>query len=324
MKYLNFSTNGYNMKLSKIALGTGRFGTRVEDELAFEMMSKYVECGGNLIDTARSYSEWVPNGRGISERTIGKWLKTTDRDKIYICTKAGMNRINDEQVIDLSKQTIITEFQESLNDLDVEYIDIFLLHRDEMDRAVEEIVETVQYVYETGKVKAIGAANWSISRIKKANEYAIKNHMKPFSVIQTWWSLAEYTDNMWNDPTTTHMDKETYEYIKDNNNQIIAMGYTSQARGFFSKGIELGVDNLDDFLKQRILTEKNLKKLEVIKNYCQINNCNPSNVVLGYIMNNPLDGIAMISCSNIEQLDIAMANSDSELGLDIINLLDSI
>ncbi len=172
MKYIDIKLNNREFHLSKIALGTGRFGTRVQDELAFEMMDEYHKSGGNVIDTARSYSEWVKNGRGISERVIGRWLKTIDRSGVNVVTKAGMNRVDGQQVIDLSRDAVMREFEESLNDLSVEKIDIFLLHRDEAERSVEEIVETMDEVYKSGRVDAIGVANWPIERIIKAREYA--------------------------------------------------------------------------------------------------------------------------------------------------------
>ena len=70
MKY----TNKFEMNLSKIGLGTGRFGTVVSKEMSFEMLDMFYEHGGNVIDTARNYYEWVENGRGKSEQTIGEWM----------------------------------------------------------------------------------------------------------------------------------------------------------------------------------------------------------------------------------------------------------
>ncbi len=324
MKYINIQLGEQKFHLSKIGLGTGRFGTRVSPELAFDMMNEYLRCGGNIIDTARSYSEWVPNGRGISERVIGEWLKTVDRSAVNIVTKAGMNRVDSQQVIDLSQKTIFREFEESITDLAVDKIDVFLLHRDEKNRSVQEIVQTMDCLYKTGKIGAIGVANWSIDRVKEAREYATQNNLTPFSIVQTWWSLAEYTDTMWNDESTTHMDEKSYQYILRNNGEMVAMGYTSQARGFFSKAISQGLDNLDDFLKQRVVTEKNLKKLDYVSDYCKTYNVDPSYVVLGYIINNPLSGIGLISCSNMDQLKIAMDNANSNFSIENIKELDAI
>ena len=156
MKY----TNKFGMNLSKIGLGTGRFGTVVSEETSFEMLDLFYENGGNVIDTARNYYEWVENGRGKSEQTIGKWMaKRGVRDKVYISTKCGVRNEGKTFYMNLSKENLLEECKQSLEALQTDYIDIYLLHRDEPDRLVEEIMETLQVVQEVGKVKTIGVCN---------------------------------------------------------------------------------------------------------------------------------------------------------------------
>lgn len=323
MKYLNFKYNDVTMKISKIVLGTGRFGTKLSEEASFELLDAYVENGGNLIDTARSYSEWLPGGRGSSERTIGKWLKNTgNRNKVYISTKGGMNRIDGKLVIDIKCDTLDRELKESLEALNTEYVDLYLLHRDDTEEPVEAVMETLNSFVESGRVRAIGVSNWSLDRIRQANAFALKNKIMPITVAQLWWCLAEYTDNMWNDPTTTHMDDSFYKYFLENN--IPVMAYTSQAKGFFSKAMKVGIENLDDFLKLRILTDTNRLKFEAVKAICEDEKCDPVAIVLGYITSNPLQGMAIIGCSTMDQLLTAMNNADFELEQSLIDVLDSI
>lgn len=323
MKYLHYQFNNVSMDLSKIALGTGRFGTRLSEDVSFEMLDAYTSNGGNLIDTARSYSEWQPGGRGLSEKTIGRWLSQTGmRDRIYISTKGGMNRIDGKLVIDLSRETLMRELDESLEALNTEYADLYFVHRYDSTESVCAVMDTLNSFVEAGKVKAIGVSNWPLEKIMLANEYAVKNHMIPFTVAQLWWCLAEYTENMWNDPTTTHMDDYFYKYFIENN--IPVMAYTSQAKGFFSKAMKVGIDNLDDFLKMRILTEANRSKFEAVKAICRDEKCDPSAVVLAYITSNPLPGMAIVGCSTIEQLNEAIYNADFNLEQYLIEMLDAI
>lgn len=297
MKY----TNKFGMNLSKIGLGTGRFGTVVSEERSFEMLDLFYQNGGNIIDTARNYYEWVENGRGKSEQTIGKWMaKRGVRDKVYISTKCGVRNEGKTFYMNLSKENLLEECKQSLEALQTDYIDIYLLHRDEPDRPVEEIMETLQVVQEAGKVKAIGVCNWSADRVKKANIYALEHGLVPFKIVQTWWSIAAYTPNMWNDPTTTWMDMEMYNYLKENN--LLGMAYTSQAKGFFQKAIRDGYENVDDFLKHRVATEENLQRLERIREYCEQKKVSPTAVVNGYITDNDVEGLALVSCSKLEQL----------------------
>lgn len=305
MKY----TNKFGMNLSKIGLGTGRFGTVVSEETSFEMLDLFYENGGNIIDTARNYYEWVENGRGKSEQTIGKWMaKRGVRDKVYISTKCGVRNEGKTFYMNLSKENLLEECKQSLEALQTDYIDIYLLHRDEPERPVEEIIETLQVVQETGKVKVIGVCNWSADRVKKANVYAIENGLIPFKIVQTWWSIAAYTPNMWNDPTTTWMDMEMYSYLKENN--LLGMAYTSQAKGFFQKAIQDGYENVDDFLKHRVATEENLQRLERIREYCEQKKVSPTAVVNGYITDNDVEGLALVSCSKLEQLRDILEHCD--------------
>ncbi|NBJ92497.1 aldo/keto reductase [Parablautia muri] len=305
MKYIE----KYGMKLSKIGLGTGRFGTRIEEEISFEMLDRFVENGGNVIDTARNYYEWVENGRGISEKTIGKWMaKRCRRSDVYISTKGGVRNENINFFVNLSYNNLLDEIEQSREALQTDNIDIYLLHRDEQERHVEEIVENLQKIQEKIKAKAIGVCNWKAERVMKANKYAKLHGLIPIQIIQTWWSIAAYTPDMWNDPTTTYMDQNMYEYLKKHN--MLGMAYTSQAKGFFQKAISEGVDNLDPFLKKRIATPENLERLERIREYSNKNGISPTAVVNGYITDNEVDGIALVSCSKLEQLYDILENCD--------------
>ena len=308
---------------SQIGLGTGRFGTRVAEEDAFRMLDYYFEHGGNVLDTARNYYEWVENGHGKSEECLGKWMgERNNRSNICLVTKGGVKNNGNIWEINLSEKKLTEEIKQSMDALRTDYIDVYLLHRDEMDRPVEEIVETMQQLRELGKVKLLGVANWKYERIHKANKYAQLHGMEPFKVIQTWWSLAEYKKEMWNDNTTTHMDSQTYDYLLENS--YIGMAYTSQCKGYFQKAIQAGRDNLDSFLRERIETENNIKILNYIKKYCDRMKISPTAVVCGYITNNPVSGIALVSTSNMEQLADIMRWSNYELPREIINELDSL
>lgn len=306
MKYLTLS-NG--KKLSKIGLGVSRFGTRVPAETADEMLSRFLAAGGTLVDTARNYYEWVENGRGKSETFLGRWMETNNcRDQIVLSTKGGVSNRQKQFFIDLSRETLLSELKESLDALRTDYLDIYLLHRDEPDRPVEEIMDTLQEIADAGKCEYIGVCNWHSGRIRAANRYAENHGLLPIRMIQTWWSMAAYTDSMWDDPTTTHMDQETAEYCQEHD--CIAMAYTSQAKGFFQKAYAVGVEQLDPMLKHRMLTQENLERLEQLRTYCAETGCTATDVVLGYITSHPLKGTALVSCSSITQLEDILKSAD--------------
>jgi len=317
MKYVD----KYDMNLSKIGLGTGRFGTVLDEGVSFDMLDMFVEKGGNVIDTARNYYEWVEDGRGKSEQTIGKWMDARGiRDNVYLSTKGGVRNEGKKFFFNLSKENLTKELEQSLDALRTDYIDIYLLHRDEPKRPVEEIMENLQEIAEAGKVKALGVCNWSAQRVKRANSYAKKQGLQPIQIVQTWWSIAAYTPNMWNDETTTYMDQEMYRYLKEEN--LFGMAYTSQAKGFFQKAIKEGYEQLNDFLKSRVVTEENLKRLDKIKKYCEEKGVSPTAVVNGYITDNALDGTALVSCSKLEQLEEILCHCDTKIEADWLKQFD--
>lgn len=319
MKYLDYTDKKY----SKIGIGTGRFGTLVPEEQAWNLLDFYFDNGGTVIDTARNYYEWVENGRGKSEECIGRWLQNRNiRDKVCISTKGGVSNKGNNWTINLSKSNLMNELSQSLEALRTDYLDIYVLHRDETERKVEEIVETMHLLAEKGKIKHIGVSNWKYDRIKAANEYAEKNKLRRFEIIQTWWSLAEYKYEMWNDENTTHMTDDLYDYMMKNN--MIGMAYTSMCKGFFQKFCNDGFDKIDPFLKQRIVTDRNLRKAEFIKEFCSKNNVSPTSFVLGYITSNCLPGIALFSTADIRHMEEIVNNCNYNLKEEFIKQIDSI
>ena len=320
MKYLWEKINGKSV--SKLGMGAARFGTLVNEETAFLLLDTFTKRGGTLIDTARNYYEWVDNGRGKSEEFLGKWLtENNNRDKVIISTKGGVRNEGHTWFYNLSYPSLEKEVNESLEALKTDYIDIYFLHRDEPQRPVEEIVETMQKIKEIGKIAKIGVSNWSFERIKAANAYAKEHNLEPFTFIQTWWSLAEYTDAMWNDSTTTHMTKDLYDYMRLNN--MTGMAYTSQCKGYFQKAARIGVENIDENLRKRIETPANIKKAKYIKSFCDKEKTNPTAFVTGYITNNPLEGIALFSTMNIDHLQELLDCSDYTLPLREIENIDN-
>ena len=153
MKYITLPNE---KKLSKIGLGVSRFGTRITAGLADEMLSRFLAAGGTLIDTARNYYEWVENGRGKSEEFMGQWMETHRcRDKIVLSTKGGVSNEGKQFHIDLSREGLLTELRQSLEALRTDYLDIYLLHRDEPNRLVEEIIDSLQEIADEGRCENI-------------------------------------------------------------------------------------------------------------------------------------------------------------------------
>lgn len=309
--------------LSRIGLGAARFGSLLSEDLSFQMMDLFIQNGGNVIDTARNYYEWVENGRGASEKTIGKWLTLRGiRDKVVLSTKGGVKNNGGTFVPDLSLGNLMRECEESLDALRTDRLDIYLLHRDEPGRPVGEIMDALQELKTRSGARAVGVCNWSAGRVRAANEYAEMNGLTPLDIVQTYWSIAAYTKAMWNDPTTTGMDEGMYTYLLERN--MTAMAFTSQAKGFFQKAVCDGVERVPPKLLERVGSSENMSRLRAIQHYCEQRNVSPTAVVNAYITQNPLPSVALVSCSSLDQLRDILQSCEIQVDDDWLRRFDPI
>ena len=312
MKYSNI--NG--MQFSKIVLGTCYFGTRIPEKDCMEMMYYFADKGGNVIDTAFSYADWLPNGDQASEKVIGKWLKSSGAKNIHIVTKAGLTkRLDSGCSANISYEGLRTEIEKSLDALGISTLDGWLLHRDDENIPVDEIVDICNVFAKEGKTKFLGVSNWRPERVAAANEWAVKNGRIPFSISQILWSAAQITKEAWGDPEIGVMNAEAREYYKSA--KMPVMAYSSLAKGFFSKGFE-SIDNLNGPAKERFLTPRNIERLETMRRICRENGVSPSAAALAYVTSNPLEGLALAGPTKPYQMADALSAPDFVMSVEDI------
>ena len=160
----------FGLQVVPLALGGNVFGWTVDEPTSFKLLDAFVEAGFNLVDTADSYSRWVPGNKGgESETIIGKWLKRTgNRQKIILATKVGSEMAPDKK--GLSKAYIVRAAEDSLRRLRTDYIDIYQSHFDDPDTTLQETLDAYSQLIRQGKVRAIGASNYSAERLLQALE----------------------------------------------------------------------------------------------------------------------------------------------------------
>jgi aryl-alcohol dehydrogenase-like predicted oxidoreductase len=228
---------GTDLRLSAICLGAGGFGSSIARDTAFAILDAFVESGGNCADSAHIYAAWTPGGWGISERTLGAWLKMRGlqsgpaRTQFVVGTKGGHPNLDTMQVSRLSPTEITQDLNESLDRLDTEYIDMYWLHRDDPAVPVGEILEVLNQHLRAGRIRAIGASNWSIARIEEAAAYARSHGLRTFCASQIGYSLASAPAGSAG-AGTLYMDQPTWEWHRRSGMPVVA--YSSQALGFFS------------------------------------------------------------------------------------------
>ncbi len=305
--------NGIWHKLSKIILGAVKFGTDMSEELSFQVLDLYRDNGGNVIDTARCYCDWLENGHGVSEKTVGKWLTERDcREEFMLITKGGHPPMSDMEQSRLTKHDIFSDINESLEALRTDYIDLYFLHRDDEKVPVKTIMDSLDELVKLGKIRMVGASNWRAERILEANDYARRSGKTPFVASQIQWSYAVAKGKEAFGYGTLSMDDQQHQiYLKA---EIPVLAYTSQANGVFSCGYK---EDLSDIAKKHevFYSEGNIELYQKLIKYCKKNEITPTQAALDYIIKNELNGFAIVGCSKLEQLQEILGITGSGLNL---------
>jgi aryl-alcohol dehydrogenase-like predicted oxidoreductase len=155
---------GTDLSVHPLGLGTNVFGFNVDQDTAFAILDAFTAAGGNLVDTADSYCQWIGNGGGESETIIGNWMRSRGaRDRLVVGTKVGQLAGRDN----LRARTIIAAAEDALRRLQTDHLDIFYAHQDHGD-PTEETVSAFQQLVDAGKVRYAAASNYSGARLREA------------------------------------------------------------------------------------------------------------------------------------------------------------
>ena len=172
--------------LFPLALGGNVFGWTADARASFDVLDAYVAAGGNHVDTADSYSRWVPgNSGGESETIIGDWMRARgNRDRILVATKAG-------RFGRLTAANIAQWADDSLRRLQVDHIDLYYAHHDDPDVPLEEQLEALDALVRAGKVRALAASNYSAERLSEALAIQEREGFAPYVALQPYYNLLE-------------------------------------------------------------------------------------------------------------------------------------
>ena len=296
-------TNKSGLEFSKISLGTAEFGSIISKETSFRLLDKFYELGGNLIDTARIYAMWIKGGENASETTIGKWVKSRKaRSLIRIATKGGYHKVGSKYSGGLEKEIITRELEESLRCLQTDYVDIYYLHRDDESKPVSEIMTMLNNLIKEGKVRYLGASNWTAKRIAEANIFAKANGMVGFSFSEIMWSYAELNAEGESDKSLVIMNPDEYEWYK--NNDVNLMCFSSQAQGFYSMAVKNGIDNLPEHYIAKYKNATNLERIETARRISKETGISPTALGLVHLFKSKdIDAIPIVGGFNMEFLE---------------------
>jgi aryl-alcohol dehydrogenase-like predicted oxidoreductase len=177
--------------IAPLVLGGNVFGWTADEQQSFSVLDAFVDHGFNAIDTADSYSTWVPGNKGgDSETIIGKWMKANPakRDKVIVFTKVGSEMPGMTRK-DLSERWILEEVENSLRRLGVEQIDLYFSHWPDPTTPYAETLGAYDKLIKAGKVKSIGCSNLDADQLGEALKVARDNGLPAYQVLQPEYNL---------------------------------------------------------------------------------------------------------------------------------------
>lgn len=304
---------GVAKPVARLIQGTVMIGSDKLD-YSFKLLDDIYALGGNTFDAAHVY------GQGDNERTLGRWIEERGlRDKVVIITKGAHHNADRRRVTPFD---ITADLHDSLARLRTNYIDLYLLHRDDPAAPVGPIVEVLNEHLAAGRIHAFGGSNWSHHRIEAANEYAARYGLTPFAVSSPHFSLAIQFKEPWPNciTLTGAANADARAFYASNNMPLLT--WSSLAGGFFSGRFR--PDNLDAFTAylDRLCVEsycypENFARLERARQLAEQRGVSVAQIAMAYVMAQPFVVFPLVGCANGDEyaanaaaLDVRLAPED--------------
>ena len=301
------------LEVSPLAFGGNIFGWTVDEPTSFKLLDAFVSSGFEFIDTADMYSRWAPgNQGGESETIIGKWLKRSgNRNKVLVATKVGMEMGPDKK--GLSKSYILRSVEDSLKRLQTDYIDLYQSHADDPNTPLEETLGAFAQLIEQGKVRAIGASNYTAERLSQALQVSRKSGIPSYQSLQPLYNLYDRADY-----------EATLEPVcLDNGLGVIP--YFALASGFLTGKYRSESDLSKSARGQGVkkyLNERGLRILEALDQVAKRHDSSPARVSLAWLIARPGITAPIASATSPEQLNDLVEATRLELDRSSIDLLN--
>ena len=302
--------DGIEKELSVLIYGTpGTACAKQYRDLAFQSYDLAWEAGFRAFDTAHSY--------GDGEETLGAWLQSRGvRDQAVILDK-GCNPGQKGSTDTLSAETIRKQLEQSLERLQTDFVEFYLLHRDDPDVAVDEIIEELNEEQQKGRILRFGVSNWSLQRIQAANAYAEKHHLSGFTGFSPAYSLAVYLRDPWGGSVALSGAAQAPYRAWLEKTGLPVFCYSSLGRGLFSGAFKssdrAGAEKaLDEFARNGFLYDVNLKRLARAEEIAARHGCPVATVAMAYLLTDPMNTLAVVSMSRPERIQANLKVFDFE------------
>jgi aryl-alcohol dehydrogenase-like predicted oxidoreductase len=280
------------LKVSPVCLGGNVFGWTADQQASFAVLDEFVGSGGNFIDTADVYSTWAEGHQGgESETVLGQWLKSRgNRDKVILATKVGSDMGQGRK--GLKPAYIVQAVEDSLKRLQTDYIDLYQSHRDDPETPQEDALEAYGKLIKAGKVRAIGASNFTPERLAAALALSAKHGLPRYESLQPEYNLYEragYEDAL--EPLC----------VKE---KIGVIGYFGLCSGFltgkYRSEADLGKSPRGEDMTQ-YFNERGFRILKGLDQVAAESGSTPAQVAVAWLIARPSVTAPIVSATKVEQ-----------------------
>ena len=293
------------IEVPRLTFGGNVFGWTVDEKTSFSLLDALVDRGLFFIDTADVYSRWVPgNQGGESETIIGKWLKKSGkRDRIVLATKVGME-LSPEKT-GLKPAYIRQAVEDSLRRLQTDVIDLYQAHRDDADTPLLDSLKAFNSLIKEGKVRAIGASNYSAQRLQEALTISKSNGLARYETLQPEYNLY---------------DREGYEGELEKvavKHGLGVINYYSLASGFLSgkykKPEDASKSQRGPSIVEKYLNERGKCIIEALEDVAASHDVSATQVALAWQIARPSITAPIVSATSLQQLEELVRATQLEL-----------
>ena len=290
------TVEGIEKPISRLVQGTELFKSW-EEEAAFALLDAVYELGCTAFDTAHSY------GDGACERILGRWLTRRGlRQRVVIITKGAHPSAERQRV---TPADITSDLHDSLARLELDCIDLYLLHRDDPSVPVEPIIEALNEHVDAGRVRAIGASNWTHQRIQEANAYAKRNGLVPFAAASPHFSLAEQATPPWDGclSITGPAMADTRRWYATTRMPVFC--WATLSLGFFSGRIARtdSREGPDSLCLRSFGTQENFERLDRAAQLAEKKGLTVPQIAIAYVMSHRLDVFPIIASASPKEFE---------------------
>ena len=279
--------------IEPLVLGTNVVGWTMDEATSFDVFDAYLDAGFNAIDTADSYSRWVPGNDSDSEKIIGRWMKARgNRDKVLIFTKVGSDMGQGHK--DLSAKWIIEEVENSLRRLQTDYIDLYQSHWPDPNTPIAETLAAYDTLVKAGKVRTIGTSNQDAAMLAEALAVSKANGLPRYETLQNEYNLV--TRNKFEGAVQDLCVAE----------QVSGIHYYGLASGFltgkYRSAADAGKSPRGGGVVGKYLNERGLRILAALDQVAANHNAEPGEVALAWVAAQPGVAAPIASATSVAQV----------------------